>query len=264
MKKRKICAVAIAGLLALAVHGHADAAVKTKVVDYKIGDGTFEGFWAYDDAQKGKRPGVLVVPAYTGISDNEREHAERLAKLGYVAFVADIFGKGIRPAPGKAAGMEAAKYIGNRPLYRERVVAGFDQLKASPMVDPNRLAAIGYCFGGAGALELGRTGAPLKAIVVFHGDLSDPTPADDKNIKAHVLALQGGDDPIVPLAARETFEKDMRNAGVDWEMVAYSHTVHAYTAKDSGNDNSKGAAYNAESEKRSWIAMKDFFNEYLR
>ncbi len=199
-----------------------------------------------------------------GFSDNEKEHADRLAALGYAVFVADVYGKGIRPKNGKDAGAESAKYTNNRPLLRERVEAGLAQLKSNPMVDSNRIGAIGYCFGGAGALELARDGAPVKAVVVFHANLSSPTPDDAKNIKGHVLALQGGDDPIVPLAAREAFEKEMRDAHVDWELVAYANTVHAYTDKSAGNDNSKGAAYNAESEKRSWIAMKDFFNEYLR
>jgi dienelactone hydrolase len=261
MNKFAIGAVALLGLFAFMP---AQAAVKTKVADYQIGSATFEGFWAYDDAQKGKRPGVVIFSAWTGISDNEREHAERLAKLGYAVFVADTYGKGINPKPGKEAGMESGKYINNRPLYRERAEAGLTQLTKNPMVDGSRIAAIGYCFGGVGALELGRTGAPLKAIVVFHSDLSDPTPADDKNIKGHVLALQGGDDPLVPQAANDEFEKEMREANVDWQLVAYSHTVHAYTDKEAGSDNSKGAAYNAESEKRSWIAMKDFFAEYLR
>jgi dienelactone hydrolase len=261
MKKFVFGAVALVALFALMP---AQAAVKTKTADYQINGATFEGFWAYDDAQKGKRPGVVMFPAWTGISDNEREHAERLAKLGYAVFIADTYGKGINPAPGKEAGMESGKFIKDRALYRDHAKAALAQLIKNPMVDPRRVAAIGYCFGGVGALELGRTGAPLKAIVVFHSDLSNPTPDDDKNIKGHVLALQGGDDPIVPQADRDAFEKEMRDANIDWQLVAYSHTVHAYTDKEAGNDNSKGAAYNAESEKRSWVAMKDFFNEYLR
>ena len=261
MNRLAICAVALLGFFA---YMPAHAALKTKTVDYQINGGTFEGYWAYDDAKKGKRPGVVMFPAFMGFSDNEKEHADRLAMLGYAVFVADVYGKGIRPTNGKDAGAESAKYTGNRPLLRERVEAGLAQLKANPMVDPNHIGVIGYCFGGASALELARDGAPVEAVVVFHANLSNPTPDNAKNIKGHILALQGADDPIVPLAAREAFEKEMRDAHVDFELVAYANTVHAYTDKHAGNDNSKGAAYNAESEKRSWIAMKDFFTEYLR
>ena len=255
-------ACAAVALLAIALP--AKAAVKMQTVDYKIGGADFEGYLAYDDAKQGKRPGVLVVPAWTGTSDNEKEHAERLAKLGYVAFIADVFGKGVHPKPGKEAAAESKKYLDDRALYRDRVKAALDQLSKNPMVNAKKLAAIGYCFGGAGALELARSGAPLDAVVVFHSDLSTPTPDDAKNIKAHVLALQGGDDPVVPEAAVQAWEKEMRDAHVDWQLVAYSNTVHAYTDKSAGSDNSKGAAYNAESEKRSWIAMRDFFTENLR
>jgi len=239
------------------------AEVKTQTVNYKIGNADFEGYLAYDTGKQGKRPGVVIFPAWTGISDNEREHARRLAQLGYVAFVADTYGKGVHPTPPKEAGAEAGKYMKNRDLYREHARAGLEQLLKVPVVDTHRIAAIGYCFGGAGALELARSGANIKAVVVFHADLTSPTPQDDGNIKGRVLALQGADDPIVPVAEREKFAQEMRDAHVDWQLVLYGGAMHCFTDAGAGSDTSHGCAYNAEAEKRSWQAMHDFFHDTL-
>lgn len=259
-------AAALCGLAALflaAQTGPAHAAIKTQTVDYTIGDAPFEGYLAYDDAKKGKRPGVVVFSAWSGISDNERAHAQRLAKLGYVVFVADTYGKGVHPTQPKDAAAEAGKYMRNRNLYRERSRAALDQLRGNPMVDPARIAAIGYCFGGMGALELARSGADVKAVVVFHANLNSPNPQDAKNIKGRVLALQGADDPNVTAAERANFENEMRDARVDWQLVAYGGTVHCFTDPKVGNDPSKGCAYNAELEQRSWVAMLDLFRETI-
>jgi dienelactone hydrolase len=264
MKMSKLVLLSIAAAFCVvAADGGARAAVKTETVAYTIDGKPFEGFLAYDDAKKGKLPGVVVFPAWTGISDNEREHAERLAKLGYVAFVADTYGKGIHPTPPKDAAAQAGIYMKDRNLYREHAKAALAELQKEPMVDTRHIAAIGYCFGGAGALELARSGAPLKAVVVFHADLTSPTPDDDKNIKGRVLALQGADDPVVPEAERQAFAKEMRDAHVDWSLVTYGNTVHCYTDAKAGSDPSHGCAYNAESEKRSWQAMRDLFRETM-
>jgi dienelactone hydrolase len=131
-------------------------------------------------------------------------------------------------------------------------------------VDGARLAAIGYCFGGTAALELARSGALVAGVVTFHGGLGSPTPADARNIKAKVLALHGADDPYVPEAEVKGFEEELRAAGVDWQLVKYSGAVHSFTNPDAGGDNSKGAAYNATADRRSWEAMKAFFAEVLR
>jgi dienelactone hydrolase len=238
------------------------AEIKSQTVDYKIGDNEFEGYLVYD-AGRGKQAAVVIYPAWNGISDNEREHAQRLAELGYVAFVADIYGKGIHPMQPKEAGAEASKYMKNRDLYRQRARAALEQLVRIPAVDTSRIAAIGYCFGGAGALELARSGADIKAVVVFHADLTSPTPEEDKRIKGHVLALHGADDPIVPAADREKFEKEMRDAHVDWQLVTYGGAVHCFTDAHAGSDLSHGCAYNLQAEQRSWRAMLDFLREAL-
>jgi dienelactone hydrolase len=240
-----------------------NAVIRTQTFDYKQGDTVLEGFIAWDDARTGKMPGVLVFSQWTGPSDHERNAARELAKLGYVAMVADVYGKGIHPPAPKESGIEVAKYINNRALLRARVRAGFDRLLADSHVDASNIAAIGYCFGGAGALELGRQGANVRAIVVFHGTLSNPTPADARNIKAHVLVLHGADDPNVPQGEVEAFKAEMKEANVDLEFVAYSGTVHSFTINMVGYPTNPGSHYNAVSAKRSWIAMQDFLKETL-
>ena len=154
-----------------------------------------------------------------------------------------------------------AIYKGDRPLLRARAQAALTELLKQPQTDPTRVAAIGYCFGGTTVLELARSGAPLTGVVSFHGGLDTPTPQDAKNIKAKVLALHGADDPFVPPMQVSGFEKEMTEGKVDWQLVKYSGAVHAFAIPSAGNDNSKGAAYNATADRRSWQAMKDFFGE---
>jgi dienelactone hydrolase len=254
--------LAVSAVLALAMT-NARAEIVTRTVEYRHGDTVLEGYLAYDKAGPARRPGVLVIHDWLGVGPNTRKRVEQLAGLGYVAFAADIYGKGVRPATGAEAGPLAGKYKGDPTLLRARVAAGLARLKAEQNVDPKRVAAIGYCFGGTTALELGRAGAEVAGIVSFHGGLDNPTPADSRNIKGKVLVLHGADDPYVPLAQVNAFEDEMRAAGVDWVLVKYSGAVHSFTIPDAGNDNSKGAAYNATADRRSWKAMQDFFAEIL-
>lgn len=237
------------------------AAIKTETVEYKQGDTVLEGYLAYDDAVKGPRPGVLVIHQWLGLTDNEKMRAEMLAKLGYVAFAVDIYGKGIRPKDSGSAGAEATKYRQNLPLFRDRLTAGLQTLLKNPNVDPKRVAAIGYCFGGGGALELARSGANIAGVVSFHGSLATTMPATPGQVKAKVLVCHGADDPFVPMKDVQGFLDEFRAAGADYQFIAYSGAVHSFTQNEAGNDNSKGAAYNASADKRSWQAMKDFFAE---
>lgn len=236
------------------------AAIIEKPVDYKAGSLDCEGWAAFDDASSAKRPSVLIVHQWTGVSDNEKMRAKMLAELGYNVFVADVYGKGIRPQP-PASGAEAGKYKKNRALLRERLTAALEVLLKDSRTDTSRVACIGYCFGGTAAIELGRSGAPVKGVVSFHGGLDSPTPADGKNIKGKVLALHGADDPFVPAADIAAFEKEMKDAGVAYQLVSYPGAVHAFTQKGAGNDNSKGAAYNEAADKASWEEMKTFFGK---
>jgi dienelactone hydrolase len=251
----------VAAAVALGLSGSVKAALHTQTVEYKQGDTALEGYLAYDDTSAVKRPGVLIVHDWMGVGPFVKGRADELARMGYVAFAADIYGKDVRPKNSKEAGEQAGKYKGDRALLRARVLAALDVLHRQRNVDPNRIAAIGYCFGGTTVLELARSGAEITGVVSFHGGLDTPTPADAKNIKCKVLALHGADDPFVPPPQVAAFEDEMRMAGVDWQLVIYSGAVHAFTIPQAGNDNSKGAAYNERADKRSWIAMKQFFAE---
>lgn len=247
--------------MALAVTTAASGAIQTKAVEYGHGGTTLEGFMAWDDAIKGARPGVLIVHQWMGLTDYERMRAEQLAKLGYVAFAVDVYGKGVRPASSAEAGGLAGKFKGDRALLRARVAAGLDALRASGLADAKRVAAIGYCFGGTAVLELARSGADLAGVVSFHGGLDSPSPADGKNIKAKVLVLHGADDPHVQAKDIAAFQEELRDARVDWQMVYYAGAVHSFTQKSAGSDPAKGSAYDERADRRSWQAMQSFLAE---
>jgi dienelactone hydrolase len=239
-------------------------AIRTETVDYQQGGQTLEGFLAWDDSISGKRPGILIVHQWMGITDYEEWRAKMLAGMGYVAFCADIYGKGMRPASTQEAGAEAGKYKGDRQLMRARVNAGLDELKQNELVDTSRIAAIGYCFGGTTAIELARSGAQLNGVVSFHGGLDSPTPADGKNIKCKMLILAGADDPFQKPADLDAFEKEIKDNNVNWQIVFYGGAEHAFTQKSVDKFNIPGAKYNEQADKRSWQAMKDFFAEIFQ
>ncbi len=254
---------ALTMVFALSYVSGANAALVKKMVDYKEGSTQLEGYLVYDDSVKGPRPGVLVVHNWMGITDETKSKADALAGLGYTAFAADIYGKDVHPKDANEAGAQAGKYKADRSLLRKRVNAGLMTLEKQKNVDTKRIAAIGYCFGGTTALELGRSGAAIKSIATFHAGLDSPKPADGANIRAKVLVLHGADDPYNKAEDVKAFQDEMRNSKVDWQMIEYGGAVHSFTEKGAGNDNSKGAAYNAEADKRSWQAMRDFFKETL-
>jgi dienelactone hydrolase len=234
------------------------AEIKETVVEYKSGDVVCEGLHVVDTAKTGKLPSVLIIHQWTGLSDNEKMRAHMLAELGYNVFAADIYGKGVRPKPPES-GKEAGKYKSDRKLYRERMLSALEVLDKDPQTDLSKVAAIGYCFGGTGVIELARSGALIKGVVSFHGGLDSPTPADGKNIKGKVLILHGADDPTVPAKNIAAFEQEMKDAKVDYKLVSYPGAVHGFTQKAAGNDNSKGVAYNEAADKASWEEMKAFF-----
>jgi len=242
--------------LALAAFtGSAFAEIKTATLTYKDGAAELEGFVAYDDAVKGPRPGVLVIHDWTGLQDYAMVRAKQLAELGYVAFAADIYGKGVRPTDPKECAVQAGTYKNDLPLLRRRVLLGLDQLKAQPGVDAAKLAAIGYCFGGTSVLELARSGENVRGVVSFHGGLSTTMPATPGAIKARILVCHGGADshvnPEVP-----AFKAEMEKAKARMEFVSYEGAQHGFTKP--------GPAYQEKADKESWAAMKKFFAEILK
>ena len=240
---------------------NAEAAIRARDLEYAQGKTRLQGYLAFDDAVHGRRPGVLVIHEWTGINDYIKRRVGELARLGYVAFAADIYGKGVRPSNPKEAAAQATIYRKDRALMRARAAAGLKALLGQKLVDPRRVAVIGYCFGGTTALELARSGAAVAGTVSFHGGLDTPHPDDARQIKGKVLALHGGDDPHVPPAQVQAFEEEMRKARVDWQLDAYGGAVHSFTNPGSGDDPTKGVAYNERADRRSWEAMKLFFNE---
>lgn len=239
------------------------AAIRTEAIEYSEGDTTLEGWVAYDDAKSGPSPGVVIVHQWRGLGDYEKKRAQMLAEIGYVAFCADIYGKGVRPATAEVAGKQAGQFKGDRPLLRRRVSAALAKLKSLRQCDARKTAAMGYCFGGTAALELARSGADTLGVVSFHGGLASPTPQDARNSKARVLALHGADDPFVPADEVAGFQQEMRAAGVDWQFVAYGGAVHSFTDW-SATGAMKGAQYNEAADRRSWEAMRGFFAELFR
>jgi len=236
------------------------AGLKKQIVEYKQGDATLEGYLVYDDAVSAKRPGILIVHEWKGLNDYAKRRADMLAQLGYVAFAADIYGKGVRPQTFADAGAISSKFKANRPLLRARVNAGLDVLKSQTNVDASQLAAIGYCFGGTAVLELARSGADIKGIVSFHGGLSSPTPVDARNIKAKILVLHGTADPFVKSDEVAAFEKEMTDAKVNYRLIKYPGAMHGFTNPDN-KGLPPGALYNESADKASWIEMQKFFKE---
>ena len=239
----------------------ATAGLVENTVSYKEGETELEGFHVYDDAVGGKRPAVLIIHQWTGLTDYEKRRARMLAEMGYNVFAADIYGKGIRPKP-PASGKEAGKYKGDRELFRKRLHAGLEVLRGDARTDGDRVAAIGYCFGGTGVLELARSGAEIAGVVSFHGGLgAGPGMAAEKGkVPARVLVLHGAADPYVPADEIEAFWMEMESAETDWQLITYPGAVHSFTQEMAGNDPSKGAAYDKRADARSWEDMKEFFS----
>lgn len=235
---------------------------QSKAVEYKDGNQVLSGISVKPSKALKNNPGVLILPAWMGIQDHEKEVAAKLAGLGYQAFVADIYGVDQRPASPKEAGPKAGYFKKNIKEYQNRIQLALDQL-VKQGADPDDIVVIGYCFGGTGAVEAARVNMKVKGIVSFHGGLGRDDARTIEPINAKVLILHGADDSYVPKEEIEKFQNEMRTAKADWQMTYYANSVHAFTEKGAGNDNSKGAAYNEKADKRSWQAMLDFLKEVL-
>jgi len=235
----------------------AGAAVQTKEVTYKQGDTELSGFFAWNDQSKGKRPGVVVVHEWWGHNQHARNQAIRLAEAGYVGFALDMYGKGklaTHPQDAQAFASEAMK---DPQVVKARFLAALDVLRKDPHVDPERIAAFGYCFGGGVALAMARQGVDLAAVVTFHGALATQQPAAKGAVKARLLVLSGAEDPMITAEQVDGFKKEMTAADARFEVVSLPHAKHSFTNPDADKVGMPALAYNAEADKESWArAMK--------
>jgi len=223
-------ALVLGATLACALQtGAANAAMKTQVTEYKQGDTALSGYFVYDDSVTAKRPGVMLAHDRAGLTEKTLKDAEMIAKLGYVVFAEDTFGKGVLPKTVPEMTSQITIYNKDRPLMRARATAGLDMLKASSLVDAGKLAVVGYCFGGTVAVEHAETGAPLAGTVSVHGSFRDFSPEAAKNIKGRMLILHGAEDPVAPLTEVNTLIDHLRAAKVNWELNVYSGATHAFS-----------------------------------
>ncbi len=257
----------LASGLGLLAPGVADAKIVTKRVAYEHAGAKLEGVLAYDDATAagGKRPGVLVVPEWGGLTPEIVRRAEQLASLGYVAFAADMYGAGVTTDDPKKAGELAAPFYG-KPLMAERAQAGLAQLLKSGLVDPSKVAAIGFCFGGAAVQALAYSGVHLAGIVSFHGSPVNAPAAVTGNVRARFLLLNGGADPLVKPEARAALEKSLEEAKIDYESVDYGGALHSFTnpradAVAAAHGMTGLIGYNETAARRAWDRMQRFFGE---
>lgn len=251
----------LAGLMMMGAAGMAQAEMVIKPVAYDIDGEAYEGMLVYDNAVTEPRPGILMVPNWMGVTENAAKKAQQVSGSDYVVFVADMYGRTIRPQNATEAGQAATLVRSDRALMRTRVNAALDVFKAQQEValDSSRMSAIGFCFGGGTVLELARSGTEIAGVVSFHGNLDTPNAEDAKGIRTSVLVLHGADDPYVPPEQVQAFEREMRNAGVDWQLVSYGGAVHSFTDPTAAMPGQ--AEYHPVVAARAFRAMRDFIAE---
>lgn len=264
MSIRSIALCAVAAGAVFCVNHFASAKIRTQTIAYRDGPTMLRGFMAYDDATEAKRPAVLIAPEWWGLTEYPKHRAEQLARMGYVAFAIDMYGDGKATRDPHQAGAWDAPFMKDRMLMRRRAKAGLKVLMDQKYTDPKKVAAIGYCFGGAVVLELARAGEPLAGVISFHGELSRTAKEGPDHIKAKILCCHGADDPFVPLPAVETFIKEMKEAHANYQVNLYGGAMHAFTNPAADSYHVPGVAYDAQAAKRSWMALNDFFAEIFK
>jgi dienelactone hydrolase len=247
-------------LAALACAAAAHAKIVTKTIDYEQGGEKLRGYLAYDDAKKGARPGVLVVHEWWGLNDYIKRRTEQLAKMGYVAFAADMYGAQKTTRDPKEAQAWSSSVV-KGGLLAPRSKAALDILRNQAQLDKSHLAAIGFCFGGSTVLQLAYSGEALDGVVTFHGSLMPPDEAQARQIKASIVILHGAEDGFIKPETIDAVRKSLDAAKVDWYMVTYANAVHAFTNPDADSFNIPGIGYNEKAAKRSWQEMQRFFDE---
>ncbi len=255
-------------MLVAAVGSDASAStIEGKTVEYMAGQDHMKGYLAYDASAQGKRPGVLVVPEWWGVTDYARTRARMLAGLGYTAFVVDMYGQGRQANnPDEAQKLSSEVMKNFNTTGKTRFMAALDELKKQPTVNPDRIAAIGYCFGGGVVLNMARQGADLKGVVSFHGNLTPVTPAKPGEVRAKILVLHGEADTIAPPKQIAAFKEEMNKAGADYRVVTYPGAKHSFTNPEADQYAKRfnmPVGYNAKADKESWGEMRKFLQQVL-
>lgn len=251
------------GLSLCFVLSAAHAAMATKKIDYSVGDKSMQSVLVYDDATKTPRPGLVMTPDWMGMNDDQIALAKQIAGKDYVILVADVYGTAVRPKNADEAGAAAKDMYAHRADLRARINAALTQLKGQSgkaPLDGKHWGAIGFCFGGATTLDLARTGADVQGVVSFHGNLATDDPALARNITAKVLAMNGGDDKFVPEEQIVAFQKEMRDANVDWQFLSFGGAVHCF-AIPTAKGEVPGCKYDERTAKRAFALMHNFFEE---
>jgi dienelactone hydrolase len=248
--------------------GTAQAAIKEEPITYKDADTTMRGYVVYDDAINGKRPGIVVVHEWWGITPHVRTEARKLAGQGYTAFVADMYGEGKTADNPKDAGALSGAVMGNPAVMRARFNAAMEALSKQRTVDASRIGAVGFCFGGSVVLDMARAGSDLVAVSAFHTGLV-PTAgrAEPGVVKAKILVQNGADDPFVKAGSVEAFKAEMEAAKVDYRYISYPGAVHAFTNPDAtalGKKFNLPIAYNAQVDKESKAESAKFLGQALK
>jgi dienelactone hydrolase len=232
-------------------------------VCYQDGEQPLEGYLTATP-QGLSRPGVLVVPTWLNITPSIRRRADRIAELGYAVFVADVLGAGIRAGPPQLPQAVVAPFLEDRLLFRRRLFAGLHALQSRPECDEDRIAAVGYCLGGCGVLELARAGAPIRGVISLHGILSAPIPATPRAVAAKVLVLHGDADQVAPTESVLDFQKEMRLARANWQINIYGDAKHSFTGEGAADGRTPDAGLHPQTEARAWQTTVEFLQEVFR
>ena len=240
------------------------AEIQTRAIPYQHGDVQLEGVLTWDDARPGRQPGVLVVHEWWGLNDYARDRARQLAELGYVAFAVDMYGKGQVTTHPDQAGAWMKQVQADVPQWQARALKGLAVLRSQEMVDPDHLAAIGYCFGGATVLQLAYSGADVTGVVSFHGALPLPPQKPARGITAKLLIAHGNADPFLSEEHVRTFRQALDTADLDWQMVIYAGARHSFTNPGADAHGIDALQYDRRADERSWNHMQRFFEELFQ
>lgn len=235
-------------------------AIHTRTIEYKDGDTTLEAYLAWDDSEGDARPGVLVSHAWAGRSEFEENKAERLAELGYVGFAIDLYGQGVRGTTKEENAALMQPLLDDRQMLQRRMKLAVEQLRKQKEVDSERIAAMGFCFGGLCVLDLARTGTDIRGVASFHGLFAKPGNTDDNRITARVLVMHGWDDPMATPDQVLSLADELTAMGADWQIHAYGGTMHAFTNPEA-DDAAFGTVYSQDADRRSWQSLQLFLAE---